>query len=787
MFEMGLHIVDGVILPMVSFEVKTLLMKPLQPVVHMRRHSLLIAIALALLSQAVQARDYDYDGYPAKSGVGIWIDVDTPTSALTKKNSRGTTWDLVMSDEFEIEGRTFEAGKDHLWTAMDIPDGVNAALEYYNVSNVYTENGKLINRVDEGAVNVTYFNQWLEKPAYESTQLHYTAGMMQSWNKFCFQGGLIEVAAKLPGAINAAPDKVHKSVTMNPNAIGVLWDNGQQYKLTPRDTIKDIDYYPTWPSIWLMGNLGRALFTASTTRMWPWTYNECDAELEPHQMISACNANPGFGLNPNQGRGAPEIDILEGGGRAISSSIQIAPGMPDEYRRLTFQKPDFSYCVYGKGCATPGANIPDAPTSAFAFRGHKSWYQGMKYAANNRCPSVSTDIQSYEPVAAVRANPALLTANVFDKTQMSAARDVNGDLGLINTSTTRHWGINYEGTCFPISNGYIGAFLCDPDSKNEKCASPRREGVTPTKQMDSFEYQMDAVSVNWDIGHDAYTTFYIYQVEWVMGPNGYVRWNLEDQPIFEIPSSALTTPPQASAGKPRNPKKIMIEEPMYLIFNVALAKAWGATPPNADMGPCRGNATRPTPGTWAYNKTNNICDSFPMYMEIEYIRVYQDKSTMFIGCDPPTHPTKKWIDGHINWYTDKKNLMVRVDGGATCNTDEDCLAVSAMEATGRCEKRRCNCVTGYGGPRCTKFIGSKEYDTDNPNYFGPQIVYPAMVAAVVLAAVVVTGVVRARRLATAATIATKSKQQQQYDEDKDDSMKEDGQQRRFYAPANVVE
>ncbi|KAG9407040.1 hypothetical protein AC1031_001671 [Aphanomyces cochlioides] len=164
------------------------------------------------------------------------------------------------------------------------------------------------------------------------------------------------------------------------------------------------------------------------------------------------------------------------------------------------------YCVYGKGCSTPGANIADAPTSAFASRNHKNWYQGMRYAANNRCPPVDANVQTYDPVAAVRANPALLTSNVYDKTQMSAARDVNGDLGLIDGKGTDHWGINYKGTCFPISNGYIGAFLCDPDSKNEKCASPRKEDVAPTQQMDSFEYQMDAVSVNWDISHDAYTT-----------------------------------------------------------------------------------------------------------------------------------------------------------------------------------------------------------------------------------------------------------------------------------------
>ncbi|RLN99974.1 hypothetical protein DYB28_003686 [Aphanomyces astaci] len=90
----------------------------------------------------VHAVDTDYGGYPARSGVGIWVDVDTPMDARTKVSSRGESWDLVMSDEFEIEGRSFVAGKDHLWTAVDIPDGVNAALEMYNSSNVYTKNGR---------------------------------------------------------------------------------------------------------------------------------------------------------------------------------------------------------------------------------------------------------------------------------------------------------------------------------------------------------------------------------------------------------------------------------------------------------------------------------------------------------------------------------------------------------------------------------------------------------------------------------------------------------------------
>ncbi|CAK4091616.1 unnamed protein product [Aphanomyces euteiches] len=697
-----------------------------------------------------------------------------------------------MSDEFEVDGRSFKPGEDHLWTALDMPDGVNAALEMYSSDNVYTKGGKLINKVEEGSTVVSYFNQWLENPGWETRTMYYTAGMMQSWNKFCMQGGLIEVAAKLPGAINNVTDSEHKSITINPNALGYTIDSktGKKTILSPISRILDRGYYPTWPGIWLMGNLGRALFTVSTTRVWPWTYNDCDAELEPFQLISACNATPGYGLNPNQGRGAPEIDILEGGGDAISSSIQIAPGMPDDYRRVPVVKggPDTDprtnytniYCVYGKGCSTPGANIPDAPWSAFKSRGHKNWYQGLRYAANNRCELVPTDIQNFDVVNQSQTYRDRITSNVYEMTQMSAARDVNADLSFIDGNTSLHWGINHNGAYYPIANGYIGAFLCDPDAKNPKCETPRKPGVADTHQMAKFEYQMDAISVNWAMGHEAYTTFYIYQVEWVMGPSGYIRWSLAGSPLFEIPAKALTSPPQGN--KTRNPKKIMIEEPMYLIFNVALAKAWGAMPPNVDIGPCRGNATQPEPGSWAYNQSNNICDSFPMYMEIDYIRVYQNKSNMFVGCDPPTHPTKKWIEGHINWYTDDKNPVLPVHGRASCNVDDDCTQDNKMAPpTGRCVSRRCVCVKGYTGPRCTKQITDVEE-------FGPNLVYPSVLASVCFAALVLSCVARSHRMAKASTIATVSTKRhgevRQFEDEDGIELSAPSATRRYYGPAN---
>ena len=43
----------------------------------------------------------------------------------------GKTYDLVMSDEFNIPGRSFADGNDPRWTAMNKNDYTNAALQYY--------------------------------------------------------------------------------------------------------------------------------------------------------------------------------------------------------------------------------------------------------------------------------------------------------------------------------------------------------------------------------------------------------------------------------------------------------------------------------------------------------------------------------------------------------------------------------------------------------------------------------------------------------------------------------
>ena len=55
---------------------------------------------------------------------GGWglIDVHTPKTAYTKNSyvNTGDEWNLVFSDEFNVDGRTFYPGDDPYWEAVDL-------------------------------------------------------------------------------------------------------------------------------------------------------------------------------------------------------------------------------------------------------------------------------------------------------------------------------------------------------------------------------------------------------------------------------------------------------------------------------------------------------------------------------------------------------------------------------------------------------------------------------------------------------------------------------------------
>lgn len=180
-----------------------------------------------------------------------------------------------MSDEFNVDNRTFTDGHDPLWTALDKPDddassAGGGSLHFYNSSNVETSDGFL--KITT-LLQTTEWNRFDHiNKVWKHEIKNFTSGMIQSWDKFCFTGGIVEIDIIFPG---------------DPYIGGL------------------------WPAVWMLGNLGRATYEASTSNIWPWSYNVCNRSLQHAQKISACDKQNHFGMLPNVGRGATEIDIVE--------------------------------------------------------------------------------------------------------------------------------------------------------------------------------------------------------------------------------------------------------------------------------------------------------------------------------------------------------------------------------------------------------------------------------------------------------------------------------------------
>ncbi|TIB93798.1 SKN1-domain-containing protein [Wallemia mellicola] len=158
------------------------------------------------------------------------IDPDTPEESRTRVGTDGHVYELVFSDEFNQDGRTFYPGDDPFWEAADMHYWVTHNLEWYSPRQATTNNGSLRLTLDTIA----------------SHDLEFEGAMLTSWNKFCFTGGYVSANVQLPGKN---------------------------------------DVWGIWPAFWIMGNLGRAGYGATLDGMWPYTYDSCDVGTLQNQTM----------------------------------------------------------------------------------------------------------------------------------------------------------------------------------------------------------------------------------------------------------------------------------------------------------------------------------------------------------------------------------------------------------------------------------------------------------------------------------------------------------------------
>ena len=74
----------------------------------------------------------------------------------------------------------------------------NLALHFYHKDNAKTENGVLRITTERKENAYRAFNEKTKK--FFNDKKYIQSAMLQSWNKFCFTGGIVEFSAKLPGS-----------------------------------------------------------------------------------------------------------------------------------------------------------------------------------------------------------------------------------------------------------------------------------------------------------------------------------------------------------------------------------------------------------------------------------------------------------------------------------------------------------------------------------------------------------------------------------------------------------
>ncbi|PPQ73668.1 hypothetical protein CVT26_010760 [Gymnopilus dilepis] len=203
-----------------------------------------------------------------------------------------------------------ELGDDPFWEAVDLWYGSTGDLEWYDPQQVTTRDGALIITMDSTSTTQAGLTPNSTAPFTQADNhgLDYRSGMLQSWNKFCFTTGYIEVSVTFPG-----PDQ-----------------NTQGY----------------WPGAWTMGNLARPGYGATTDGMWPYTYDSCDVGTYPNQTLKD-GSGPAAALHSDASREKYNFELSWLSGQRVSYVLLHAPS----FLKLTIS-------FLSSACSCPGSDHP---------------------------------------------------------------------------------------------------------------------------------------------------------------------------------------------------------------------------------------------------------------------------------------------------------------------------------------------------------------------------------------------------------------------------------------------
>jgi len=556
-----------------------------------------------------------------------FIDYDTSPQECTKTDTAGQKLRLVFSDEFNQDGRSFKDGHDPVWTAMTLAPHSNEQLNSYSLDNIFTKNGSL-------HIKATV-NTGSKGPPYQTA-------MLQSWNKFCFTGGTVEMRARLPG------------------------DAYQQ---------------GLWPAFWLMGNLGRATIQSSTDGLWPYTATKCPPNKDDwehnqirQQKLSACSVNSSVFSELDLGdsaRGAPEIDILEvmpGPNTKsmytekiarkccpetekqitdylcfqtpfISTSLQLAPGFP----RNCLQRPPLADANVA-GCS--GSCVPVTSDD---------WYP-------NFYPD--PDHQTFKEIYGSAHGTQMNYEFFGDYYKLDENSEMQTDAISANS--------NLPASAFDDFQVY----------RLEHKTGPK--GFLKFYLNDDFLFKIEAADINRDM---------VFTTE--SGKNGTLFGRkIPDEPMYMILNVDLSSKWGWPSCDPKCPESSCCNDCQDSVCTTCFLPSF------VNPGPPKYVNTRDWLAKLCTQLEGSKIEKPSGTFEIDYIRIYQpEDQPPQVGCNPPLRRTNTWINRYGKSYLQPESVEVLQEithGGGQCSNNTECGRIN-----GTCLKGSCVCDGDvWTGPHC---------------------------------------------------------------------------------------
>jgi beta-glucan synthesis-associated protein KRE6 len=110
-----------------------------------------------------------------------------------------------------------------------------------------------------------------------------------------------------------------------------------------------------------------------------------------------------------------------------------------------------------------------------------------------------------------------------------------------------------------------------------------------------------------------------YAFEYYPGSEGSINWFVGDSPTWSLDARSVRQ--NGNVGQ-----RVIPKEPMALIMNFGMS------------------------GGFAQLNLTGLAPTLPATMRFDYVRIYQDTSSMTTGCDPDGYPTTEYIKQHPEPY-----------------------------------------------------------------------------------------------------------------------------------------